>query len=77
MLCLSGFELYSRWVPLKKVKCGTFLSSDVSLPCGQTSPNFFVARGKLFLFRAHLRKRLHHKKKYQIDNQGSSETVNH
>ena len=22
MLCLSGFELYSRWVPLEKLKNG-------------------------------------------------------
>ena len=21
MLCLSGFELYSRWVPLRKLAC--------------------------------------------------------
>ena len=25
MLCLSGFELYSRWVPLKRDECVTYL----------------------------------------------------
>ena len=37
MLCLSGFELYSRWVPL--VFCTTYSTSQVSVE-GLKSPSY-------------------------------------
>ena len=30
MLCLCGFELYSRWVPLKRLVCYTVVFSVVT-----------------------------------------------
>ena len=61
MLCLSGFELYSRWVPLKSVDAATqppffFVFGPTSLctnvpslkNIGARKILFFEGRGRLY-----------------------------
>ena len=49
MLCLSGFELYSRWVPLFKLM-HTIISSLIKQPDTKMtiSPSFGVVKCRLF-----------------------------
>ena len=47
MLCLSGFELYSCWVPLREVKNHTLFPSRPykGVPTGPQAPGHRVDKG--------------------------------
>ena len=47
MLCLSGFELYSRWVPLRRVPQG--LQTQIWFLKFDTMPQLYVDRAPLTL----------------------------
>ena len=55
MLCLSGFELSSRWVPLiwrrKKYYVMAYRQKKFDLSLGQEKRNLFKQASKIFEFR--------------------------
>ena len=40
MLCLSGFKLYSRWVPLNGMSCNTSKCKELCMAKKGVTPNF-------------------------------------
>ena len=54
MLCLSGFERYSRWVPLNIV----FLLSDLAL-CIDNNDNHMTFGGHIIVYLCLLQHHLH------------------
>ena len=49
MLCLSGFEIYSRWVPLK-IPSSTFQAENRKQPLNHSQIYIYSSTGKLYNF---------------------------